>query len=155
MRARASSTATQANGGKQERDVATEREAAKGSDQSAEEGMVEAEIEAEEDEDAGGGRLGQTAVEIHRLVDPVAIAEIPDKSGEVAEGSGLPDRKRAVRSESRPSRAKSSGSSANQQKAVRQSGTGPAIGKGRIWRTPESAARAQSRAGIYRIAVEV
>ena len=43
------------------------------------------------------------------------------------------------------------GRRAIQQKAVRQRGVGPAMGKGRIWRMAERMAMVQSRRGISRI----
>jgi hypothetical protein len=36
--------------------------------------MVQAEIETEEEENAGGDGFGERAIEVHRLVDPVTIA---------------------------------------------------------------------------------
>jgi hypothetical protein len=51
--------------------------------------VVEAEVEAEEDEDPGGDGFGQASVEIHGLVDPVAVAQVPDDAAEVAQGSSL------------------------------------------------------------------
>ena len=81
MRARASSTATQANGTREERDLAAEA-AMEGGDQGSEERVVEAEIEAEEDEDTGGDGLCETAVEVHGLVDPVAVAQVPEEAAD-------------------------------------------------------------------------
>lgn len=54
-------------------------------------------------------------------------------------------------SESFPTKASNNGASAIQQRAARQEGTGPAMGKDRTWRTPERTASAHSRTGICRI----
>ena len=55
--------------------------------------MVEAEIETEEDEDSGGDGFGEAAVEIHRLVDPVTVAEVPDEAADVTENGSLAEGK--------------------------------------------------------------
>ena len=51
--------------------------------------MVEAEIEGEEDKNDDGDGLCQTAVEIHGLVDPVTVAQVPDETTEIAKSSSL------------------------------------------------------------------
>ena len=60
-----------------------------GGDQGSKQSVVEAEIEAEEDENSGGDGLGQPTVEVHGLVDPVAVAQVPDEATEVTEKSRL------------------------------------------------------------------
>jgi hypothetical protein len=55
--------------------------------------VVEAEIEAKEDEDPGGDGLGEATVEVHRLVDPVAVAEVPDETAGVTEKGSLSEGK--------------------------------------------------------------
>ena len=51
--------------------------------------MIEAEIEAEEDENASGDGFCEAAVEIHGLVDPVAVAEVPEEAAEITEDGSL------------------------------------------------------------------
>jgi hypothetical protein len=51
--------------------------------------MVEAQVQAEEDEDTGGDVLWKTAVEIHGLVDPVTVTQVPYKTAEIAKSSAL------------------------------------------------------------------
>src|SRR5580692_4970704 len=53
---------------------------AKGRNQRSKQRVIETKIKTEENQDAGGDRLGEAAVEIHRLVDPVAVAEIPQEA---------------------------------------------------------------------------
>ena len=55
--------------------------------------MVEAEIETEEDENAGGDGFGEAAVEIHRLVDPVTVSQVPDEAAGVTESRSLAEGK--------------------------------------------------------------
>jgi hypothetical protein len=58
--------------------------------------MVEAEIQTEEYKNACGYRFRETAVEIHGLIDPITVAEIPDEAAEIAEGCSLSQIERAV-----------------------------------------------------------
>jgi hypothetical protein len=67
-----------------------------GGDQGAEESVIEAKVQAKEDENAGGNRLGKATVEIHGLVDPVAVAHVPDEAAEIAEGGCLAEGKWVV-----------------------------------------------------------
>ena len=62
---------------------------AAGGDQRSEESVIETEIQTEENKDARGDGLSQTAIEIHRLVDPVAVTEIPDEAAEITENGSL------------------------------------------------------------------
>ncbi len=55
--------------------------------------MVEAEIETEEDKNTGGDGLREAAVEIHRLVDPVTVTQVPDETTGIAKGSALTESK--------------------------------------------------------------
>src|SRR5271154_1347448 len=51
--------------------------------------MVETEIETEEEKNAGGNRLGEAAVKVHRLVDPVTVAQVPDNAADVTKHCSL------------------------------------------------------------------
>jgi hypothetical protein len=55
--------------------------------------VVEAEIEAEQDEDAGGDGFCQATIEIHGLEDPVAVPQVPDKAADVTECGPLAEGK--------------------------------------------------------------
>ena len=89
IRARASSTATHANGLSRSAPCSSEPAAAKGGDQRAEQCMVEPEIETEENKDSGRGRLGNAAVGMHGRINPVAISEVPDESRSIAQRGTL------------------------------------------------------------------
>jgi hypothetical protein len=61
-----------------------------------EECVIETKIQAEENKNARSDRFGETAVEIHGLVDPVAVTEVPDEATEIAEGCSLKQPKRST-----------------------------------------------------------
>jgi hypothetical protein len=56
--------------------------------------VIEAEIKTEEEENPQSDRLVEPAVEVHRLVDPIAVAEVPDEAGEIGESCTLTDAER-------------------------------------------------------------
>ncbi len=92
MRARASSTATQANGTSR-RAACRPKRMPEGGNQRAKKCMVEAEIETEEDENSGGDGLVEAAVEVHRLVDPVTVTQVPDEAADVTKRRSLTEGK--------------------------------------------------------------
>jgi hypothetical protein len=51
--------------------------------------VIQTKIEAKEDQDACGCGLCDSAIGMHRGVDPIAIAKIPDKSGAISECGSL------------------------------------------------------------------
>jgi hypothetical protein len=55
--------------------------------------VVEPEIKTEEDENSGGDGFGEAAVEVHRLVDPVTVAQVPDEAAGVTQSGSLTDGK--------------------------------------------------------------
>jgi hypothetical protein len=55
--------------------------------------MIEAQVEAEENKNADGDGFWQAAVEIHGLVDPVTVAEVPDESTKIAKCRALAESK--------------------------------------------------------------
>ena len=56
--------------------------------------MVKAKIETEEDKNADGDGLWEAAVEIHRLIDPVTITQVPNETTGIAKGRALTESKR-------------------------------------------------------------
>lgn len=62
-------------------------------DEGCEERMIEAEVKAEENEDTGGNWLLKGAVEVHGLVDPITVAQVPDEAAKVAQDRSLSDGK--------------------------------------------------------------
>src|SRR6202020_1766566 len=69
----------------QQRALDSKTRAAQRGHQGGEDGVVKAEIEAEEDEDSGADVLRETAEEVHGLVDPVAVTEVPEEAAQITE----------------------------------------------------------------------
>ncbi len=62
---------------------------AEGGDECSEERVVKPEIETKEDKNSGGYGFCEAAVEIHRLVDPVTVSQVPDEAADVTQESSL------------------------------------------------------------------
>ncbi len=63
--------------------------AAKEGEQESEEPEVEAQHGAEEEDDAGGAKGRDVAVQQHGLIDPVAVQDVPEESTEIAGDGGV------------------------------------------------------------------
>jgi hypothetical protein len=56
--------------------------------------VIKTEIETEEKKNPQGDGFVEAAVEVHRLIDPVAVAEIPDEAGKIGKSYTLTDAER-------------------------------------------------------------